>query len=68
MGAGRQFDHLARSVLCGQLVLTSDNDESDATEFEVRVAIGASTYAVLSNPFLDLVYPAVEGKKRVHRH
>ena len=37
----------------GQVLLAGGTAKSDATEFEVRAAVGSETYGILSNPFLD---------------
>ena len=37
----------------GQVLLAGGQAEPDATEFEVRAAVGSEVYGILSNPFLD---------------
>ena len=37
----------------GQVLLAGGPAEPDATEFEVRAAVGSEVYGILANPFLD---------------
>jgi hypothetical protein len=40
----------------GQVLLAGGTAEPDATEFEVRAAVGSEVYGILSNPFLDQAF------------
>src|SRR5205809_2678927 len=43
----------------GQVLLAAGVVEPDATEFEVRAAVGDARYGILSNPFLDRAFRTV---------
>ena len=40
----------------GQVLLAGGTAEPDATEFEVRAAVGSEVYGILSNPYLDQAF------------
>src|SRR5690242_5260483 len=43
----------ALAIPRGQVALAAGSANPDATEFEVSAAVGAETFGILSNPFLD---------------
>jgi hypothetical protein len=62
--AARTVVHLL-AIPRGQAVLAAGSAEPEATEFEVSASLGAGTYGILSNPFLDLAFRTVGFRMRV---
>jgi hypothetical protein len=52
----------------GQVLLAAGTAEPDATEFEVRAALGSEVYGILSNPFLERAFHTVSFRMRVTLH
>ena len=52
----------------GQVLLAGGTAEPDATEFEVRAAVGSEVYGILSNPFLDQAFRTLSYRMRVTVH
>ena len=52
----------------GQTVLAAGTAAPDATEFEVRAALGSEDYGILSNPFLRRAFDTVSFRLRVTVH
>ena len=52
----------------GQVALAAGTAEPDATEFEVSAALGADSYGILSNPFLDQAFKTVRFRVRITIH
>jgi hypothetical protein len=52
----------------GQVLLASGPAEADATTFEVAATLGAETFGILSNPFLDTAFKTVSFRLRVTVH
>ena len=52
----------------GQVLLAAGVAEPDATEFEVAATLGAETFGILSNPFLDEAFRTVSFRMRVTVH
>ena len=52
----------------GQVLLAGGTAEPDATEFEVRAAVGSETYGILSNPFLDQAFRTLSYRMTVTVH
>ena len=49
----------------GQVLLAGGTAEPDATEFEVRAAVGSEVYGILANPFLDQAFRTVSYRMSV---
>jgi hypothetical protein len=49
----------------GQVLLAAGTAEPDATDFEVRAALGSEVYGILSNPFLERAFHTVSFHMRV---
>jgi hypothetical protein len=49
----------------GQVLLAGGSAEADATEFEVRAAVGSEIYGILSNPFLDRAFRTLSYRMHV---
>jgi hypothetical protein len=47
------------------VLLASGPAEADATTFEVAATLGAETFGILSNPFLDTAFKTVSFRVRV---
>jgi hypothetical protein len=52
----------------GQVLLAGGSAEPDATEFEVRAAVGSEIYGILSNPFLDRAFRTLSYRMHVSVH
>jgi hypothetical protein len=52
----------------GQVLLAGGAAEPDATEFEVRAAVGSEVYGILSNPFLDAKFRTISYRMHVTVH
>jgi hypothetical protein len=52
----------------GQVLLAGGTVEPEATEFEVRAAVGSEIYGILSNPFLDGAFRTVSYRMSVTVH
>ena len=52
----------------GQVLLAGGTAEPDATEFEVRAAVGSEVYGILSNPFLDAKFRTTSYRMHVTVH
>jgi len=52
----------------GQVLLAGGIAESDATEFEVRAAVGSEIYGILSNPFLERHFRTLSYRMHVTIH
>jgi hypothetical protein len=52
----------------GQVVLAAGAAGPDATEFEVTASLGAETYGILSNPFLDAAFQTLSFRMQVTVH
>ena len=52
----------------GQVLLAGGTAEPDATEFEVRAALGSDTYGIASNPFLDRAFRTLSFRMTVTVH
>ncbi|MGO8873206.1 MAG: FABP family protein [Acidimicrobiales bacterium] len=52
----------------GQVLLAGGRAEPDATEFEVRAAVGSEVYGILSNPFLDQAFRTLSYRMTVTVH
>jgi len=52
----------------GQVLLAGGTAEPDATEFEVRAAVGSEVYGILSNPFLDRNFRTLAFRMHVTVH
>jgi hypothetical protein len=52
----------------GQVLLAGGTAEADATEFEVRAAVGSEIYGILSNPFLDRAFRTLSYRMHVTVH
>jgi len=53
------------SIPRGQVLLAAGTAGPDATEFEVRAALGSTVYGILSNPFLDRGFRTTSFRMRV---
>ncbi len=53
------------SIPRGQVVLAGGQAAPDATEFEVRAAVGSEVYGILSNPFLDRAFRTLSYRMHV---
>jgi hypothetical protein len=53
------------SIPRGQVVLAGGQAAPDATEFEVRAAVGSEVYGILSNPFLDRAFRTLSFRMHV---
>jgi hypothetical protein len=51
-----------------QVLLAGGTAEPDATEFEVRAAVGSEVYGILSNPFLDQAFHTLSYRMNVSVH
>jgi hypothetical protein len=52
----------------GQVLLAGGQAEPDATDFEVRAAVGSEVYGILSNPFLDRAFRTLSYRMHVTVH
>jgi hypothetical protein len=52
----------------GQVLLAGGTAEPDATEFEVRAAVGSEVYGILSNPYLDQAFRTLSYRMSVTVH
>jgi hypothetical protein len=52
----------------GQVLLAGGTAEPDATEFEVRAAVGSEVYGILSNPYLDQAFRTLSYRMTVTVH
>jgi hypothetical protein len=52
----------------GQVLLAGGTAEPDATEFEVRAAVGSEVYGILANPFLDRAFRTLSYRMTVRVH
>ncbi len=52
----------------GQVLLAGGTAEPDATEFEVRAAVGSEVYGILSNPFLDANFRTLSYRMHISIH
>jgi hypothetical protein len=52
----------------GQVLLAGGTAEPDATDFEVRAAVGSEVYGILSNPFLDAKFRTTSYRMHVSVH
>ncbi len=52
----------------GQVLLAGGTAAPDATEFEVRAAVGSEVYGILSNPFLDRSFRTLSYRMHVVVH
>ncbi len=52
----------------GQVLLAGGTAEPDATEFEVRAAVGSEVYGILSNPFLDAKFRTISYRMHISVH
>ena len=52
----------------GQVLLAGGDADPDATEFEVRAAVGSEVYGILSNPFLDQAFRTLSYRMKVTVH
>jgi hypothetical protein len=52
----------------GQVLLAGGTAEPDATEFEVRAAVGSEVYGILANPFLDRAFRTLSYRMAVRVH
>lgn len=52
----------------GQVLLAGGHAEADATEFEVRAAVGSEVYGICSNPFLDQAFRTLSYRMHVVTH
>ena len=52
----------------GQVLLAGGHAAADATEFEVRAAVGSEVYGILSNPFLDRNFRTLSYRMQVTVH
>jgi hypothetical protein len=52
----------------GQVLLAGGTAEPDATDFEVRAAVGSEVYGILSNPFLDKNFRTLSYRMHVTFH
>lgn len=52
----------------GQVLLAGGQAAVDATEFEVRAAVGSEVYGILSNPFLDRSFRTLNYRMHVTVH
>ncbi len=52
----------------GQVLLAGGSAAPDATEFEVRAAVGDEVYGILSNPFLDRNFRTLSYRMHVTIH
>ena len=52
----------------GQVLLAGGTAEQDASEFEVRAAVGSEVYGILSNPFLDQAFRTLSYRMHVVTH
>lgn len=50
------------------MLLAGGTAEPDATDFEVRAAVGSETYGILSNPFLDQNFRTLSYRMHVTVH
>jgi hypothetical protein len=58
----------ALAIPRGQVLLAGGSAEPDATEFEVRAAVGSEVYGILSNPFLDQAFRTLSYRMSVTVH
>ena len=59
---------LTLAIPRGQVLLAGGTAEPDATEFEVRAAVGSEVYGILSNPFLDRNFRTLSYRMHVNVH
>jgi hypothetical protein len=59
---------LTLAIPRGQVLLAGGSAEPDATEFEVRAAVGSEVYGILSNPFLDQQFRTLSYRMSVRVH
>jgi hypothetical protein len=59
---------LTLAIPRGQVLLAGGSAEPDATEFEVRAAVGSEVYGILSNPFLDRNFRTLSYRMHVTVH
>ncbi len=59
---------LTLAIPRGQVLLAGGTAEPDATEFEVRAAVGSEVYGILSNPFLDRNFRTLSYRMHVSVH
>ena len=59
---------LSLAIPRGQAVLAGGTAAPDATEFEVRAAIGSEVFGIVSNPFLDRNFRTVSFRMQVTVH
>ncbi len=52
----------------GQVLLAGGAAEPDATEFEVRAALGSEVYGILANPYLDQAFRTLSYRMSVAVH
>ena len=52
----------------GQVLLAGGTAEPEATEFEVRAAVGSEVYGILANPFLDQAFRTLSYRMTVQAH
>ncbi len=52
----------------GQVLLAGGTAEPEATEFEVRAAVGSEIYGILTNPFLDQAFRTLSYRMQVTAH
>jgi hypothetical protein len=60
--------NLTLGIPRGQVLLAGGTAEPDATEFEVRAAVGSEIYGILSNPFLDQNFRTLSYRMHVTVH
>ncbi|HEY5096545.1 MAG TPA: heme-binding beta-barrel domain-containing protein [Acidimicrobiales bacterium] len=58
----------ALAIPRGQVLLAGGSAEPDATEFEVRAAVGSEVYGILSNPYLDQAFRTLSYRMSVTVH
>jgi hypothetical protein len=59
---------LTLAIPRGQVLLAGGTAEPDATEFEVRAAVGSEVYGILSNPFVDRNFRTLSYRMHVTVH
>ncbi len=59
---------LTLAIPRGQVLLAGGTAEPDATEFEVKAAVGSEVYGILSNPFLDQMFRTLSYRMSVTAH
>src|ERR1700736_354759 len=59
---------LTLAIPRGQVLLAGGTAEPNATEFEVKAAVGSEVYGILSNPFLDQMFRTLSYRMSVAVH